>query len=513
MTEHMTVEPMSVEPMTAEPMTAERSAIRVRGAPARGGQRALSAPVFRGALAALDVAALVAAGGAASAALAAASGPPPAGGALALACLAGVVAGAATLSASGAHDLERLRAIASRGRAQGLATLLKSSLAAAVAAALCLFLSGAQGGFARAFPFAFGAAGALLLVASRLGLRGVFGRWLSEGRFRRRVAIFAVSDFSAEFIRRLQAEPDLFEIVGVYDDRLRSGRVPRVHAGVPVRGSLADLLRDSRDARVDVIAVALPLSAVDRIAAVLQGLSSAVADLCLTTDLAGVSYHGRQFAAVGANPVISVSETPIKDWRAVKKACLDYGFGSLALLLLAPLLALIAVAVKLDSPGPALFRQPRLGFNNRLFTCYKFRTMHTHMTDVLADRQTVRGDPRVTRIGKWLRRFSLDELPQLFNVLDGTMSLVGPRPHAPNTKAADRLFADVVKQYAVRHRVKPGVTGWAQVNGWRGETTTVEEIENRVRCDLYYIDNWSVAFDLRIMALTVLREVFSARAY
>ncbi|WP_374305763.1 undecaprenyl-phosphate glucose phosphotransferase [Methylocella sp.] len=464
---------------------------------------ALSAPVLRGLAQALDVATLLCA-----APLAAALAGASFEGSTSLAGLAGAAAGAALLSAEDAYALDRLR----RLRAQAGA-ILKACALAGAASALCLFLAGTAGAAQRLFPFALTFASAGLLAVSRAGLATLTRRWTRSGVFRRRVAVVAVSDFSREFIRRLQAEPDAFEVVGVYDDRLASGRAPRVHAGVPVLGSVADLLRDSRERRVDVIAVALPLGAVERIAHILGQLSSAVADVCLTTDLAGLAYQGRQFAAVGANPVISVGENPMKDWRAVKKACLDYGLGALALVLLSPLMAVLALAVKLDSPGPVLFRQPRLGFNNRLFTCYKFRTMRVDMTDLLADRQTGRDDPRVTRVGKWMRRLSLDELPQLFNVLDGSMSLVGPRPHAPNTKAADRLFADVVKQYAVRHKVKPGVTGWAQVNGWRGETATIEAIENRVRCDLYYIDNWSAAFDLKIMLLTMAREIFSSRAY
>jgi lipopolysaccharide/colanic/teichoic acid biosynthesis glycosyltransferase len=139
--------------------------------------------------------------------------------------------------------------------------------------------------------------------------------------------------------------------------------------------------------------------------------------------------------------------------------------------------------------------------------------MHNAMTDLMADSQTVRNDPRVTRVGKWLRKLSLDELPQIWNVLKGEMSLVGPRPHALNTKAADRPFSDVVARYAVRHRVKPGLTGWAQVNGWRGETTTVEQIENRVVYDLAYITNWSIWFDLRILFLTLTREILSRNAF
>ncbi len=148
-----------------------------------------------------------------------------------------------------------------------------------------------------------------------------------------------------------------------------------------------------------------------------------------------------------------------------------------------------------------------------MFSIFKFRTMRTDMTDLLADKQTTRDDPRITRIGHYLRRFSIDELPQLLNVLQGDMSLVGPRPHAPNTKAADKLFADVVRQYAVRHRVKPGITGWAQVNGWRGETKTEDQLRNRVRFDLDYIQNWSLGLDLKILWLTVLREICSKTAF
>jgi Undecaprenyl-phosphate glucose phosphotransferase len=432
----------------------------------------------------------------------------PLRGAAALAGAIGAATGCAVLDQGGAYAIDRL----GDARAQ-IGPMLKAVILAAAAVIACLFLVDADTPPLRAFPFVFGAGALALQTGYRLGLQALIRRWRKAGRFRRRIAIVAVSDFSREFIERLRADPDAFEIAGVYDDRLRSGRVPPAHAGVTVRGSVADLVRDSRDERIDIIAVALPLSAVQRIADTLEALSSTVADVCLTTDLAGLAYHGRQFGAVGANPVISVGEKPLKDWRAAKKACFDYGVGALALVVLSPLLAALALAIRLDSPGPILFRQPRLGFNNRMFNCYKFRTMYADMTDIMADRQTVRGDPRVTRVGRWMRKFSLDELPQLINVMNGSMSLVGPRPHAPNTKAADRLFAEVVREYALRHRVKPGITGWAQVNGWRGETTTVAQVENRVRCDLYYIDNWSILFDLRIVARTVLHEICSRNAY
>jgi polysaccharide biosynthesis protein PslA len=173
----------------------------------------------------------------------------------------------------------------------------------------------------------------------------------------------------------------------------------------------------------------------------------------------------------------------------------------------APLLILISVLIRFDSPGPSLFRQPRIGLDGKLFTMFKFRTMYTHLSDIHASQQTVRNDQRVTRVGRWLRRTSLDELPQLFNILRGEMSLVGPRPHALNTKAGGRLFQVAVPNYEARHCVKPGITGWAQINGCRGETTTIRHLERRVAHDLFYIKNWSLRLDLQIMILTLWREL------
>jgi exopolysaccharide biosynthesis polyprenyl glycosylphosphotransferase len=173
-----------------------------------------------------------------------------------------------------------------------------------------------------------------------------------------------------------------------------------------------------------------------------------------------------------------------------------------ALLLVAPLMLIISAAIKLESPGPVLFRQQRIGFNDHLIEVWKFRTMRMECADADAKQQTTRRDPRVTRIGRFLRKSSLDELPQLFNVLRGDMSIVGPRPHARATSAEGKLFQEVVDRYAARHRVKPGITGWAQVNGWRGETDKVNKIRTRVAFDLYYIDNWSVWFDLYIILRT-----------
>jgi exopolysaccharide biosynthesis polyprenyl glycosylphosphotransferase len=215
----------------------------------------------------------------------------------------------------------------------------------------------------------------------------------------------------------------------------------------------------------------------------------------------------------GPLALMVVQRRPLTHAQAMRKRLVDVTLGVLLLVLLLPVFVAVALAVKLDSPGPVLFRQPRLGFNDRPFTVFKFRSMYTGDTDLMAAQQTSRRDPRVTRVGKWLRKLSLDELPQLLNVLSGDMSLVGPRPHAPHTRAGGRLLKDAMAEYVIRHQVKPGITGWAQVNGARGELVTMDDLRRRVTYDLEYIQKWSVWFDLRIISMTVIREVFSKHAF
>jgi exopolysaccharide biosynthesis polyprenyl glycosylphosphotransferase len=188
--------------------------------------------------------------------------------------------------------------------------------------------------------------------------------------------------------------------------------------------------------------------------------------------------------------------------------------GTAMLIVLSPVMALTALAIKLDSRGPVLFKQKRYGFNNDLIEVYKFRSMRVEDSDATAAKLVTKGDPRVTRVGRFIRKTSLDELPQLFNVVfNGNLSLVGPRPHAVNAKAEARRYDEAVDGYFARHRVKPGLTGWAQINGWRGETDTHEKIQNRVEHDLYYIENWSVLFDLYILLRTPFALLNTESAY
>jgi exopolysaccharide biosynthesis polyprenyl glycosylphosphotransferase len=212
--------------------------------------------------------------------------------------------------------------------------------------------------------------------------------------------------------------------------------------------------------------------------------------------------------------VLDVFDRPITDWDVVVKSLFDKVVGSLVLLAALPVMAVTAIAIKLDSRGPVLFRQKRYGFNNELIEVFKFRSMYVDQSDATAAKLVTKSDPRVTRVGRFIRKTSIDELPQLFNVVfKGNLSLVGPRPHAVHAKAEDRLYDEAVDGYFARHRVKPGITGWAQINGWRGETDNQEKIQRRVEHDLYYIENWSVLLDLYILAGTPFALLKTENAY
>jgi exopolysaccharide biosynthesis polyprenyl glycosylphosphotransferase len=217
--------------------------------------------------------------------------------------------------------------------------------------------------------------------------------------------------------------------------------------------------------------------------------------------------------SAGSITHIALQRRPMNQWQQICKRLFDIIIGLIAIFLVLPLFLITAAMIKLDSSGPVLFRQPRRGFNNQPFLIFKFRTMHANLSDVMSARQTSRDDPRVTRVGRWLRRLSIDELPQLLNVLRGEMSIVGPRPHTPHTRIDGEMLDQVLVEYLKRYQVKPGITGWAQVNGARGELVKREDLRRRVDYDLKYIQRWSIGFDLKIIALTVTREIISKHAF
>jgi Undecaprenyl-phosphate glucose phosphotransferase len=290
------------------------------------------------------------------------------------------------------------------------------------------------------------------------------------------------------------------------------GAPPEGGKGWPVLRSLRAVRALIQAGEADLVIIALPEAASHRIAAIMRRMSGMAVDIRLAPDTARFYRPDARVSSIGGLPFLHLRDKPIAGLAAAAKRAEDLMIGVPLLCLAAPLMLLIALTIRLDSSGPVLFVQPRLGFNNRIIHVRKFRTMHGDESDEQGRRQAVRGDRRVTRVGRLLRRTSLDELPQLINVVAGSMSLVGPRPHALGTAAAGLPFEAAAEDYESRHRVKPGITGWAQVRGWRGETDTVEKLRRRVEHDLHYIMHWSVWFDLRILALTV-TAVFRGEAY
>lgn len=343
------------------------------------------------------------------------------------------------------------------------------------------------------------------LIASRAACEKLLAHPVVTERMTRKYAIIGSGKHAYILEERLGNSGAGIEVVGIFDaNPMRPAK----------RASLDDLIGLTHETRLQGIIIALPP---DEDPASLARISRMLR--AAMTDVFAMPYllHGPEIALpiqkVGDVPVMVLQRRPLDEWQTVRKRVLDVMLSLFAFILLLPFLVLVALAIKLDSPGPVLFRQPRRGFNNRQFMVFKFRSMHVHSTDLLAARQTSRGDKRVTRIGKWLRRLSIDELPQLLNVVRGEMSLVGPRPHAPHTSVEGKLLNDAIGDYVLRYRVKPGITGWAQVNGARGELVTTEDLRRRLALDFEYIQRWSLGFDLKIMVLTVLREIVSPHAF
>lgn len=350
---------------------------------------------------------------------------------------------------------------------------------------------------------------ALALWLAKTLFSALLNRTKANGVFDVRTAVFGSGDQAQRLVDYLSRRSDLMlRLVARYDDR-SDGR----HNGLPRKGGLAALLASIRNGEVDQVIVALPWSSERRVQEVVQQLALTPVRIRLAPDLVGFAYLDKPQALLGGLPVLTLFDRPISGLDQGLKWAEDQLLAWALVIALSPILFAIAIAIKLDSPGPVFFTQEREGFNDRRFRVYKFRSMSVDACDPADIRQATEADPRVTRVGGFLRRTSLDELPQLFNVISGEMSLVGPRPHAPSTKAGQRLFREVVSTYAARHRVKPGLTGWAQVNGWRGPTDTDEKLEKRLEHDLYYIDNWSVTFDLRILLRTLLVPVRARNAF
>ena len=353
---------------------------------------------------------------------------------------------------------------------------------------------------------------ALSALVALLGLRVLLSWGLAmvrrSGWNDRRVAIVGAGQLGRNVARRLQQSSWTgFRVVSFFDD-------DQAKAGKKVRGAMVysavDLVARLQQLKIEEVWFALPLRAEPRMRELIAQLGHTTVNVRFVPDIYGFRLLNHAMTEIAGVPLLDLMSTPMTGINRVLKVLEDYVLATLVLLLASPLLVAIAVGVKLSSPGPVLFRQKRHGWDGRLIEVWKFRTMRMHWEEEGRVTQANRNDARVTKFGRFLRRASLDELPQFFNVLRGEMSIVGPRPHAV---VHNDEYSKLIDGYMRRHMVKPGITGWAQINGWRGETDTLEKMRKRVEYDMYYIENWSLWFDLRIVFLTLVTGLGRRNAY
>jgi len=334
-------------------------------------------------------------------------------------------------------------------------------------------------------------------------------RWRASGRLTPNIVVVGATENARKFIE-MARESGKLAVLGIFDDRL--SRSPADVAGVPVLGDTMALLGHRIMPYVDRVVITVPPQAQGRVRQLIEKLKVLPNEVSLFLDFDGEADQTAALSRLVDAPLARVSGAGQDDGRVLAKRLQDLMLGALALIPAVPIMALVALAVRLDSPGPILFRQRRHGFNNEEIVVWKFRSMRHDRADASASRQVMADDERVTRVGRFIRKFSLDELPQLFNVLKGEMSLVGPRPHAIGMKTGEVESAKLVAEYAWRHRMKPGVTGWAAVRGSRGPVHTPEDVRRRVELDVEYIERQSLWLDLYILAMTLPCLVFGDRA-
>jgi putative colanic acid biosynthesis UDP-glucose lipid carrier transferase len=388
--------------------------------------------------------------------------------------------------------------------------VLGSWMMTATALAFTLFATKTATQFSRVIFFGWLIGAPAGMCAWRIVVRTLLRALWASGKNLRAVAIVGATPSADRLCRQIRDRSWLgLNLIGIYDDRGEDRRHVFTHGPCPHVGGSADLIGACRAGLVDVVYVALPLRAEERIGDLMRALSNTTATVYLVADFMAYDMLCGRWTAVGNSPLLSIQDTPFRGGYRSLKRVEDLIGGLIILLIIAVPAAVIAILVKLTSPGPILFRQRRYGLNGKEIRILKFRTM-TVCEDGATVAQAQRNDPRVTILGRILRRTSLDELPQFFQVLTGEMSIVGPRPHAV---AHNEQYRSLIPGYMLRHKVKPGITGWAQVNGWRGETPTISWMMKRVEHDLEYINNWSFFWDLKIILLTVLGRKTKRNAY
>jgi Undecaprenyl-phosphate glucose phosphotransferase len=397
-----------------------------------------------------------------------------------------------TLRVGGAYDL---------GRREGLVEhvgRIAMGAVAASAAALCLGV--ALG------PDTLHAAGlwvtiwVLALLATHICAWATVRHWRAQGRLTPNVVIVGATENAFKLVKSALDARDV-AVLGVFDDRL--DRAPQTVHGVPVLGDTSHLLEHRILPYVDRIVITVTAASQPRVRQLIDRLRFLPNAVTLFWDVDGQDTRSATLERLARLPLAEISGADDADRRVLLKRIQDLVLGAAALLVAAPVMAIVAIAVRLDSPGPILFRQQRHGFNNEPITVWKFRSMRHELADPNAAQQVCACDERVTRVGSFIRKTSLDELPQLINVLRGEMSLVGPRPHAIGMKTGSEESSHLVAEYAWRHRMKPGITGWAQINGSRGPVDTPEAVRERVALDIDYIERQSFWFDVYILAMTL----------
>lgn len=414
--------------------------------------------------------------------------------------LLGVIIGAMSLSALGGYKAWR-------------GSSFTSEIKCVVSATLCTFLLLVLSAFAtqtseiysRVWVVSWLLSSTIAIIAYRLILRKTLGALRSKGFNIRSVIIIGDGVLAQQVAERLEQHPEMGLVVqGIVSTHHQTqGLTTRIGSVIPYLGDVSDIDHIAKKYRVDQVWIALPLSEVDKMEQVQSTLSNSSIVVRMVPDIFGFRLLNQSMTEVAGLPVINISASHMLEGKnRFLKSLEDKVLAFIILIAISPILVALAITIKLTSKGPVLFKQYRTGANGQDFKVYKFRSMVVHSEEDGKVTQATKGDSRITPIGAFMRRTSLDELPQFINVLQGRMSIVGPRPHA---LAHNEHYKSLVESYMRRHMVKPGITGWAQVNGFRGETDTIEKMERRVEYDLYYIENWSVWFDLRIIFLTIFK--------
>ena len=389
-------------------------------------------------------------------------------------------------------------------------TTFDAVISSLIASAL-IWQAGLVDNYSRGVTLLFLLSVVLSLSVSRPILNRIITRLAERGQIEQRIAFYGADPDSVSLTRQLLQSlkfPHL-RFVGIADDRAWSTHFE----DLPMLGDLPQLCELARRGEIDQVLISGAHFTPKRLEQIVEGLSEVCVDVSLIPAQAIELSPKYRVNLLGTVPVLTLWQRPFRDMSQVVKRAEDLALSLLALILLSPVLLIAALLVRLSSPGPIIFVQPRVGFNNETIRVFKFRTMYTDMTDVGARQTTTKDDPRVSPVGRVLRRLSIDELPQLLNVLQGSMSLVGPRPHGTEMMVGDLFYHEAVRGYAGRHRVKPGITGYAQVKGLRGEVRTIERAKRRVELDKHYVDHWSFWLDMWILFATVRAVLFDRDAY